>query len=88
MKRFEPPGLPSQRRGTTPGMVGRYPDFDVLQQADHWDDVTRKLVLDRVERVPEIRFFDAREAATLGALCDELSGQLGEEPKIPDSLRR
>jgi len=82
-KRFEPPGLPSQRRGTTPGMVGRYPDFDVLQQADHWDDVARKLVLDRVERVPEIRFFDAREAATLGALCDELSGQLGEEPKIP-----
>jgi hypothetical protein len=83
VKRFEPPGLPEQRRGTTPGMVGRYPDFDVLQQADHWDDVTRKLVLDRVARVPEIRFFDAREAATLGALCDELSGQVGEEPKIP-----
>jgi hypothetical protein len=82
-KRFEPPGLPEQRRGTTPGMVGRYPDFDVLEQAGHWDDVTRKLVLDRVERVPELRFFDAREAATLDALCDQLSGQVGEEPKIP-----
>jgi len=82
-KQFEPPGLPAQRRGITPGMVGRYPDFDVLEQAENWDEVTRELVLDRVARVPEIRFFDVREAATLGALCDQLSGQVGEEPKIP-----
>ena len=82
-KQFEPPGLPAQRRGITPGMVGRYPDFDVLEQAENWDKVTRELVLDRVARVPEIRFFDVREAATLGALCDQLSGQVGEEPKIP-----
>ena len=64
-------------------MHGRYPDFNVLDEADHWDEVTRELVLDRVARVPEIRFFDVREAATLGALCDQLSGQVGEEPKIP-----
>jgi hypothetical protein len=82
-KRFEPEGLPRQRRGTTPGMVGRYPDFDVLAELDHWDEVTRKVVLDRVEHVPELRFFDAREAATLGALCDHVTGQVGEEPKIP-----
>jgi hypothetical protein len=82
-KRFEPPGLPRQRRGITPGMVGRYPDFDVLEHADHWDDLTRKVVLDRVENVPPLRFFDEREAATLGALCDHLSGQVDEEPKLP-----
>ena len=82
-KRFEPPGLPRQRRGITPGMVGRYPDFDVLEHADHWDEVTRKVVRDRVENVPALRFFDEREAATLGALCDHLSGQVGEEPKLP-----
>jgi Gluconate 2-dehydrogenase subunit 3 len=82
-RRFEPPGLPRQRRGITPGMVGRYPDFDVLEQAGHWDEVTRELVLDRVRNVPPIRFFDDREAATLNALCDHLTGQVGEEPKLP-----
>jgi gluconate 2-dehydrogenase subunit 3-like protein len=82
-KRFEPDGLPRQRRGITPGMVGRYPDFDVLAESGHWDELTRNLVLDRVERVPKLRFFTVREAATLGALCDHVTGQVGEEPKIP-----
>lgn len=80
-RRFEPEGLPHQRRGTTPQFVGRYPDFDVLEQAEHWDAVTRAVVLDRVERVPELRFFDTREAATLGALCDDLTAQ-DAEPRI------
>jgi hypothetical protein len=82
-KRFEPAGLPRQRRGITPGMVGRYPDYDVMANQDHWDEVTRQLVVDRVERVPELRFFDEREAATLVPLCDHLTGQVGEEPTIP-----
>jgi Gluconate 2-dehydrogenase subunit 3 len=60
----------------------RYPGFDVLQQASHWDDVTRALVVDRVERVPEIRFFTQREAATLHALCDHITAQ-DREPRIP-----
>jgi hypothetical protein len=76
------PGLPRQRRGTTPQGFGRYPDFDVLEQADHWDEVTRRVVLDRVERVPPIRFFDDREAATLGAFCDTVLAQ-DREPRIP-----
>ena len=36
----EPPEsswLPRQRRGTTPQMIGRYPDYDVLAAADSWD---------------------------------------------------
>src|SRR5581483_2360546 len=60
----------------------RYPGFDVLEQASHWDEVTRALVFDRVERVPKIRFFTHREAATLGVLCDLLTAQ-DREPKIP-----
>jgi Gluconate 2-dehydrogenase subunit 3 len=79
---FEPPGLPRHRNGITPGMVGRYPDFNVLDEVEHWDDVTRRVVLDRVENVPPIRFFDEREATTLTALCNHLTGQVGEEPKI------
>jgi hypothetical protein len=70
-----------QRRGTTPQMVGRYPDFDVLEQADHWDDATRAVVLDRVENVPPIRFFTPHEAEALTAFCDIATAQ-DEEPRI------
>jgi hypothetical protein len=63
-------------------MRGRYPEYDVLEQASHWDEATRRVVLDRVERVPPIRFFDEREAATLGAFCDVVMAQ-DREPRIP-----
>jgi hypothetical protein len=63
-------------------MHGRYPDYDVLEQVDHWDEVTRRVVLDRVERTPPIRFFDERESATLGCLCDLLLAQ-DAEPRVP-----
>jgi hypothetical protein len=76
------PDLPKQRRGTTPQMIGRYPDYDVLGQVDHWDDVTRRVVLDRVENVPPIRFFDADEKRTLIAFCDVVTAQ-DCEPRIP-----
>ena len=63
-------------------MHGRYPDFDVLEQAPHWDEVTRGVVLDRVHRVPAIRFFSDAEAATLGAFCDIVMAQ-DDNPRIP-----
>ncbi len=47
----------------------RYPDADVLAQRGHWDEATRRVVLDRVHNVPEFRFFDIHERATLEALC-------------------
>jgi hypothetical protein len=72
----------TQRKGTTPQLVGRYPDYDVLTQADHWDEVTRRVVLDRVEHVPPIRFLDAAEARTLKVFCDVVTAQ-DEEPRIP-----
>jgi hypothetical protein len=78
----DPRKLPRQRRGTTPQMHGRYPDYDVLEQAGHWDAVTREAVLKRVNDVPPMRFFTAREAATLSAMCDRLTAQ-DAEPKIP-----
>jgi hypothetical protein len=77
-----PAQLPRQRRGTTPQMRGRYPDYDVLAENSHWDEATRRVVLDRVERVPPIRFFDEAEAATLGAFCDLVLAQ-DSEPRIP-----
>ena len=44
--------------------------------------VTRRLVLDRVEHVPPLRFFTGAEALTLGAFCDLVLAQ-DDEPKIP-----
>jgi len=77
----DPEGLPRQRRGTTPQMHGRYPDFDVLEQADHWDEVTRRVVLARLEP-PPLRFFDECEARTLEAFCDTVLAQ-DREPRVP-----
>lgn len=74
--------LPRQRRGTTPQMHGRYPDYDVLENAAHWDDATRRAVLPRVHDVPPVRFFDPREAATVEALANVLTAQ-DAEPRIP-----
>jgi hypothetical protein len=77
-----PVGLPRQRRGTVPQGRGRYPDYDVLANAGHWDPVTREVVLARVRDVPEPRFFDAEETAVLRAFLDVALGQDGE-PRIP-----
>ena len=74
--------LPRQRNGITPQMYGRYPDYNVLDEADHWDEVTRRLVLDRVEQVPPIRFFTQDEALTVGVFCDVVMAQ-DREPRIP-----
>ena len=82
-RRPAPPGrLPRQRRGITPQMHGRYPDYDVLENAGHWDEVTRRTVLERVERVPPVRFFDASEERTLRAFCDVICAQ-DADPRVP-----
>jgi hypothetical protein len=78
----DPEELPRQRNGVTPQMHGRYPDYNVLDEADHWDEATRRLVLERVEKTPPIRFFTKAEADTLGIFCDLVMAQ-DREPKIP-----
>ena len=72
----------TQRRGTTPQMRGRYPDYDCLENRGHWDPVTREVVMARIEKVPPIRFFDAGEERTLRAFCDCVMAQ-DREPRIP-----
>ncbi len=78
----DPHELPRQRRGTTPQMHGRYPDYDCLEHVRHWDALTREVVTARVEQVPELRFFDAAEAASLTAFCDVVLAQ-DFEPRVP-----
>ena len=77
-----PEDLPRQRRGVTPQMHGRYPDYDVLANAPHWDETTREVDLARVREVPQITFFDAREERTLRVFCDLVTAQ-DADPRIP-----
>jgi hypothetical protein len=77
-----PEQLPRQRRGVTPQMHGRYPDYDVLANATHWDETTREVVLARVHEVPAISFFEAEEERTLRRFCDLVTAQ-DADPRVP-----
>jgi hypothetical protein len=67
---------------TTPQNEGRFPGWDVLEQAHRWDEATRKVVLARLEDPPPIRFFTPEESETLKAYCDVVTHQYSE-PRIP-----
>jgi Gluconate 2-dehydrogenase subunit 3 len=73
---------PRQRAGTSPQMVGRYPDYDVLANAENWDAATRAVVEERLGSRPAMRFFTEREQPTLRALCDVATAQ-DAEPRVP-----
>ncbi|MBV9100981.1 MAG: gluconate 2-dehydrogenase subunit 3 family protein [Candidatus Dormibacteraeota bacterium] len=77
--------LPRQRRGTTPQMVGRYPDYDVMDSAHTWDAATRRVVEARLRPRPGRRFFSDDEADTARALCDTVTAQ-DRDPRIPVML--
>ena len=52
-------------------MHGRYPDYDVLANARHWDEVDARACSCACSSVPPVRFFDAREEADAArAFCD------------------
>ncbi len=78
----DPRELPRQRRGTTPQMHGRYPDYDVLATAPEWDDLTRRMIERRASETPPIRFFSAPEARCLGPFLDVVLAQ-DSEPRVP-----
>ncbi len=77
-----PSWLPRQRRGTTPQMIGRYPDYDVLQNAENWDRATSEVVTARLQAPGPLRFFTVQEEPTLRAFCDVSTAQ-DVEPRVP-----
>ena len=77
-----PSWLPRQRVGTTPQMIGRYPDYDVMDNAENWDDATRKVLEARLRPPGPLRFFTTEEEPTLRALCDVTTAQ-DVEPRVP-----
>jgi hypothetical protein len=70
------------QRGQTPGGQGRFPGFDVLDQIEHWDDVTAGVVLARLDPPVDFSFFTPAEQAVAGVLFDQLLGQT-EDPRVP-----
>jgi len=77
-----PSWLPRQRRGTTPQMIGRYPDYDVMENAENWDHATRRVIDQRLAPPGPLRFFTAEEEPTLRAFCDVTTAQ-NAEPRVP-----
>lgn len=62
---------------TTPGDRGRFDGYDVLGQANHWDQITQGVVLRRLGPPASLRYFTEDEGAVARALLDRLLGQDG-----------
>ena len=64
-------------------MTGRFPGFDVLGQAPHWDQVTKDLIEARVRPSPQaVTFFSDTERGCASALLNDLTGQ-DEDAPVP-----
>ncbi|HEY7210754.1 MAG TPA: gluconate 2-dehydrogenase subunit 3 family protein [Bryobacteraceae bacterium] len=64
---------------------GYFPGYRTLSQKKYWDEATRKVIEERVGRVPPIRFFSERELPLITAICDRIVPQADrlEEYRIP-----
>jgi hypothetical protein len=67
--------------GTTPQHQGRFQGFDVLAQAESWDDATAQVVLGRLTPRAGTAFFTDVEAGIAAGLLDLLLAQ-DCEPRI------
>ena len=50
----------------------RFPGFSAVAQARHWDPVTAGVVLSRLGRPPDLRFFTPSQEAVVTALRETL----------------
>ncbi len=65
--------------GAAPDWGRRFPGFDVLDQAPHWDRVTADVVLARTDTPTAVKFFTEAEESCARALLNLLTGQ--DEPE-------
>ena len=64
------------------GYQDRFPGFEVLNQARHWDQVTADAVTARVGPPPLPKFFSGPEEACARALLNLLTGQDGKDAEL------
>jgi hypothetical protein len=70
------------------GGPDRFPGFDAVGQAGHWDEITAAAVLSRLGPPPALRFFSPAEEAIASALLDLLLGQVEPEARTLLGARR
>jgi hypothetical protein len=63
-------------------MIGRYPDYDVMDALGTWDEATTTVVLARLDPSGPLRFFTAEQEPTLRAFCDTVLAQ-DQQPRVP-----
>ncbi len=87
IKKSSLPLDPATRQPIQPTATpGYYPGFSTLDQQNFWDETTRRVVLNRVEHQPEIKFFtDPADLALITAIYDRVIPQddRDEAHKIP-----
>ena len=76
------PFRPPTRHAITPQGRGRFPGFDVLDQAHRWDDVTAGVVLARLTLPNKLSFFTPEEVGIAQPMLDLLLAQ-DAEPRVP-----
>ncbi|OYN77491.1 gluconate 2-dehydrogenase subunit 3 family protein [Mycolicibacterium sphagni] len=76
------PYRPPSKHAITPQGQGRFPGFDVLDQAHMWDDVTAGVVLARLRLPNMLSFFTPREVGIAAPMLDLLLGQ-DVDPRVP-----
>ncbi|TDK87694.1 gluconate 2-dehydrogenase subunit 3 family protein [Mycolicibacterium mucogenicum] len=76
------PFRPPSQHAVTPQGQGRFPGFDVLDQAHVWDAATAGVVLARLTLPNALSFFTTDEAGVAEPMLDLLLGQDGE-PRVP-----
>jgi uncharacterized iron-regulated membrane protein len=64
------------------GWDRRFPGFDVLGQARHWDEVTAEAVLARTGPPAAVKFFTEAEEPCARALLNLLTGQDGQDCEL------
>jgi hypothetical protein len=75
-------GEPGSQDGRARAGENRFPGFDVLSQARHWDQVTADLIMARSGPPTAVKFFTPPEEACAAALLSLLTGQHGK-PMVP-----
>ena len=60
---------------------GYYPGYRTLDQQKFWDAKTREVVLDRVNKIPPIRFFNREQARLMEAVCARVIPQDDRDPE-------
>lgn len=75
MKKYSVPTYVDGREIRGLSQPGYYPGFSTMRQEKTWDDATRRIVVDRLEQVPAIRFFSPEQALLLEAIVDRILPQ-------------